>query len=941
MASRVLGHIGFVHSHGSFFAWYRGWEYGNRTANIDIIRTKLHRPPVTRDLVPRTQLLERLEYRRQRPLNLVSAPAGYGKSTLVSHWLEASECQGAWVSLDAEDSDLRFFLMYVVAAIQMLFPEAVHQTQALLNAIELPPGTLLAPTLLNELAQLEEPFILVLDDYHRIQEQAVHDLLKEWLRHPPPALHLVVVTRHNPPLPLNTLRARSQMTEIREQDLRFSTAETMAFLYQTMAFPIDEQIAAVLEDTTEGWVTALRLATLSMRRQEDVERILPQLSEKHRHITEYLLAEVLSQQPAAIQDYLLSTAILNRFCAPLCEAMCSGAAQETCPMSGQDFLARLEQGNLFLIPLDEQQQWFRYHHMFQKLLQYRVHVQQGPDEITALHTRASGWFAEQGLIDEALHHAVAAEDIPAAARLVLQHRHTLMNQEQWPRLESWLHLFPDRIIDRNPDLLILKAWVLQNRLRLFDIPAVLDQVEPLLATMPPGSAAAKRLHGEFTVLRGYQYFNAADGHRVVTLAQQALESLPEECLCARGVAVMLLGGGYQMAGDVNTAKRVVYQAVQDDAFHKNSYHTRLLAVLCFIHWLEADLPGLRQTATQYVELSRELTLPESLAMARYFLGIFHYQRNELAAAEKFLTEVVNRSSSFNSLNFGFSAFTLALTYQALDKSEDACEAADTIVAFAMETGNSALLDVAQAFQAELDLRQGRLANADSWAQHYDPSPFFPMTRAYLPQLTYVKVLFAQATPSSRQRACELLEHLHNYYEGIHNRRFLIEILALQALLADARGNQPVALSALERALALAEPGGFLRLFVDLGPAMAHLLKRLMDQQVATAYIGQLLSAFREEELRTMPGVSKHSGVSSASVNTPPFIEDLTDREFEILRLLAQRLSNQEIADSLFISSRTVKRHLYNLYQKLNVHGRREAIAKARALGILSDKSCHL
>ncbi|MCP4376012.1 MAG: hypothetical protein GY794_07545, partial [bacterium] len=851
------------------------------TPQIDIIRTKLHRPPVTKDLVPRTALLNQLDRYRQRPLTLVSAPAGYGKSTLASSWLDTCECPGAWVSLDADDSDLRGFLTYLAAAIQMLFPKAIQQTQALLKATELPPGKVLARMLLNELAQLEKSFILVLDDYHRIRELAIHDLLKKLLNHPPPALHLVLVTRHNPPLSLTTLRARGQMTEIREQDLRFSTADTMDFLHQAMALPVDAQIAAVLNDWTEGWVTGLRLAILSMRRQEDMDRILPSLSEENRHITEYLISEVLSQQPADISHYLFSTAILNRFCASLCEAACVGDGREACPISGQAFLDWLEQTNLFVTPLDDRQHWFRYHHMFQKLLQYRMHAQKNPEEISALHQRASGWFAEQGLIDEALQHALKAEDTAAAINLVAHYRHLLMNQEQWPRLESWLRLFSDKVIARHPELLLIKAWVFQKRLRLFDIPTVLNQVESLLAAMPLESATPKYLYGELAVLRSYQYFNAANGHRVVTFAQQALERLPEESLYARSGTVTMLGLGYQMTGDFTSATTVVYQTLQDDAFHHTASHTRLLVALCFIYWIEADLTGFHQAATQHLKLSKDFKLPESRAIARYFLGIYHYQRNDLAAAEHILYEAVNSSSSFNSINFGFSTFALALTYQAKEQPEDACEAVDKIMAFAMEAGNTTLLSFARAFQAELALRQGDLAQAASWAQRYDPFPLLPMTRAYLPQLTYVKVLLAQATPNSRQQAAELLEHLQDYYEGIHNRRFVIEILALQALLVNYRGDQSAALSALERAIALAGPGGCIRLFVDLGLTMAQLLKRLMSRNIALRYIGQILAAFRHEELNAEYHTFHQPIAPSSSLDFQPLIDDLTKRESEI------------------------------------------------------------
>jgi ATP/maltotriose-dependent transcriptional regulator MalT len=278
-----------------------------------------------------------------------------------------------------------------------------------------------------------------------------------------------------------------------------------------------------------------------------------------------------------------------------------------------------------------------------------------------------------------------------------------MNQEQWPRLESWLHVFPDKLIAQSSALLLMKAWVFQKRLRLFEIPALLDSVEPLLAALPPESANTEHLYGELAALRSYQYFIAADSQQVVRLARQALEGLPEKFLYARSGAIVMQGMGHQMSGDFTRATTTVYQALQDEAFHHTASHIRLLVALCFIYWIEADLPGFHQAATQHLKLSQNVNLPESFAMAHYFLGIFHYQRNDLAAAEHILTEAVNTSPSFNSINFGFSTFALALTYQAREKPEDACEAADTIVALAMETGNTTLLGFAQAFQAELAL----------------------------------------------------------------------------------------------------------------------------------------------------------------------------------------------------------------------------------------------
>jgi len=428
----------------------------------------------------------------------------------MSCWLEACALPSAWVSLDENDNDLRMFLAYFLAAVQDIFPDAARETRYMLNAADLPTLQILARSLINELDQIDKNFILVLDDYHVIHDKAVQDLLIELLKYPPGPMHLVLAARRDPSMSLTTHRARSRMTEIRVQDLRFSVEETAEFLQAALDIPVDSATASVLEEKTEGWVTGLRLAALSLRRRSDLDRIVANIPEESHYVTDYLLTEVLSNQPENIQEYLLATAILDRFCAPLCDAVCvPGTHSWECKMGGLQFLTWLEASDLFALPLDDSGRWFRYHHLFQKLLQDQLKRRFSPDDIADLHKRAGAWFGEKELVEEALRHTLEGGDAEGAARLVAQHRNDVMNQEQWHRLARWMGMLPANIIAKSPELLIIQAWSFWNRMRLPEMAGVLDQVEPLLAAMSSESEKNRELQGElyfpYKSSRPYQF----------------------------------------------------------------------------------------------------------------------------------------------------------------------------------------------------------------------------------------------------------------------------------------------------------------------------------------------------------------------------------------------------------------------------------------------------
>jgi LuxR family maltose regulon positive regulatory protein len=865
--------------------------------------------------------LEQLDRGREQPLTLVVAPAGYGKTSQVAAWLEACDWPSTWLALDEQDSDLNLFLGYIIAAIQSIFPDACKETAALVETAAEIPIQVLSRTLVNELVQIKKDFLLVLDDYHHVREMAVHNLITEILRHPPRALHLVLVSRTNPALSLPTLRAKMQISELRREDLRFTEVETAAFLKQELGTPMVDDIVTTLLNRVEGWVAGMRLAVLSLRHRGNLEPLPAHLRGSISYVTDYLAGEVLENQEPAIQDYMLYTSILDRFCAPLCQAL-AGASEAD--IDGQAFLDWLVGSNLFVVPLDNQRRWYRYHHLFQELLQHRLEQRLSAEQIADLHKRASAWFAENGLIHEALQHAIAAGDITSAVKLVAEHRRDLMNQEQWHNLGRWLRLFPPKLVEGEPELLVTKAWVLYNRSQNPEMVAVLDQAETLLARNASQTAAAKHHQAEIDAMRcEYVLVYEVDSQQAITLARRALAEIPDEWFNVRGQIYITLGYGYLMLGEPEQGIGIIYDALKADKTGSSMFRARLLTALCYLHYSNADVPELGQAASQLLKLGQTDNLADSTAYGRYFLGCFHYLRDELLEVERYLVAAASDHQIAQIWCTINSACVLALTYQALDKPHQAQDTIGATITYLAEMQNVEFEPQLQALQAELALRQEHLGEASRWARKFDPYPLPLMVAFYIPQLTLVKVLLAQDTTTSRKQTADLLSKLYDHV--LTDKRFMIEVLALQALLDDAQGDQASALDKLERAIQLAEPGGFMRTFVDLGPPMANLLIQLGQQGVSQDYVALILNAFPQAQPPPLSAAQSQ------------YIEPLTKRELEVIALLAQRLSNKEIAIEMVISPATVRNHTHNIFDKLNVIGRRQAVTKATELGILSHE----
>ena len=914
----------------------------NDTNKGPILRTKLHRPPAPRDYLHRPRLLEYLDQHRKQPLTLVSAPAGYGKSTLVSCWLDSCESPSAWLSLDENDNDLRQFLSYFIAAVETIFPNAVSATNTLVDAPTLPPISTLVGSLANELDTIETDFILVLDDNHYLVEKSIHHFLNDLLRHPPRPMHLVLIGRRDPMLNIATLRARSQLAEVRLQDLRFTAGETATYLQQISKKQIDEDLAAAWSEKAEGWVTGLRLAALSFQHRADFKTKLPELQGSTQYVTEYLFNEILSHQPPGIQDCLLKSSILDRFCAPLCDAIFSAAVEPGNAQNGAwQFIALLKNENLFLISLDAEDQWFRYHHLFKDLLNRQLRRHYPPNDIKMLHSQASEWFESKGLFTESIKYALLAEDAVRAAEIVEHYRHDEFTADRWYTVERWLAMLPAEIRQERPALLLAEAWIENLRHKLARVPMLLDQAESLLRNQ----TAEPTVLAEIAFFRGYISYFEGQAERSLKYLEDAVSQLTGTKSPFLGEAELMRGLARCMVGQKESAVQALEARIGEVDSSENYLRSRLIAGLAFLYLVCGDLHLARIEAQRLQRLSKKHNLRLAEAWSYYFLGCTHLQTGELEAASLHFAQAAEMCYVLEPRGAVDALAGLVLTQQLMGLDDEAVESCRRLQEFASELYESNYLSVAQSCQARLSVLRRDLNSAVEWGQWVTESPVTAELISWLeaPSITQARVLIAAGSGQSLLKATKLLQSIRHLCEACRFKCQIIEVAILQSLALEKQGRADEALDALKDAVALAEPGGWIRPFVEAGPPMVDLLMRLRKQNVSVDHINRILAAFPDtESIPPLPDLRSSKDdlrFESKAVDQiqNSLVEPLTNRELDVLELLAQRLQNKEIAEKLFISPATIKSHLESIYQKLNVSNRREAVDKANALKIITQR----
>ncbi|MCP4627620.1 MAG: hypothetical protein GY850_29505 [bacterium] len=647
---------------------------------------------------------------------------------------------------------------------------------------------------------------------------------------------------------------------------------------------------------------------------------------------DYLLVEVLSNQPEQTQEYLLATATLDRFCAPLCDAVCvPGTDSRECEMGGQQFLKWLEKSNLFVISLDDQGYWFRYHHLFQNLLQRQLKHRLNTDEISALHRRASCWFADNNLIDEALQYALAAEDVSAAAQLVEQNRHAPLNEDKWYILEKWLSQLPDDIVKQRPELSLAKVWVLYFRFELWAVSPLLEAIET-----PNGKAVKKLPRGEIDLLNGILLYWKGQGERAIELIGRALELTPAANIGVRNEAEIYFAVSSQAAGQGKTAAEMFQREISHET-SEGTRKIRLLASLLFIHLLSGELVKADEEARMMKDIATRTGNLFVEGWSSYVLGIIQYQWNNLETASHHFSRAVENRFVLDAYADIDSYAGLILSYQGMQQADKTKETINRMMEFAQETSNPVRFLRARSAQTRQCLLQGDLESAIRWLETADflfdtGTMFFWLE---LPRITQCRVLIAQGSKAGLHEATEKLREHLQFTQATHNTPHMIEVLLLQTMVCHEQGQTNEALAVLEQAVTLARPGGYIRPFVNLGTRIADLLRHLLECGKAVDYIKWILAAFNSYESvgerdEPSPQPEQQPWMRNQALDKP-----LTNRELEILSFLGQGLQNKEIADRLFISPETVKKHTGSIYRKLDSHNRQQTVAKAYRLGILT------
>jgi LuxR family maltose regulon positive regulatory protein len=913
-------------------------------SSAPILATKLYVPPPQPRVVLRPRLIEHLNEGLHRRLILVSAPAGFGKTTLLGEWLAGCGRPAAWLSLDEGDSDPARFLSYLLAALQTIAPNVGEGMLRVLQSPQPPPTESILTNLLNEIAAVEVDLVLVLDDYHAIDSRAVDDALAFLLEHLPPRMHLVIATREDPDLHLARFRGRGQLAELRAADLRFNSSEAAGFLNRVMGLNLSAEDLAALETRTEGWIAGLQLAALSMRGREDVSGFVRAFAGDNRYIVDYLVEEVLQRQPEHIRSFLLQTSILERLRGPLCDAV---TGQE----DGNARLEALERGNFFIVPLDDKRQWYRYHHLFAEVL-YAHLMQEQPDRASTLHRRASEWYEHNGSVADAIRHALAAEDFERAADLVELAVPVMRRSRQEATLLSWLKALPDELFRCRPVLNVHYAGTLlqsgefvgvEDRLRdasrWLDTTAVTRERpdEPAAEMVVMHEEAFRRLPGSIAMYRAGIALARGNVPETVTYARRVLDLAPEDDHFQRGAAAALLGLASWTSGDLEAAHRSYADGMahlQQAGYISDAVGGSMTSA--DIRVAQGRLREAMRTYEHALRLAAEHGDPVMRGTADMYVGMaeVHRERNDLEAATQHLlrSEEQGEHTGFPQYRYRWRV-AMARILEAQGDLNGALDLLDEAERLYVSDFHPDVRPIA-ALRARIWIAQGRLGEALDWAGEQGLSAHDDL--GYVREFEHVtltRVLLARykidRADGSMLEAMGLLERLLQAAEAGGRMGSVIEILVLQALAYKAQGERPSALVPLKSALTLAEPEGYVRVFVDEGRPMAQLLSEAAAHGIMPDYTGRLLAAFEAEEQKS----ADESHVAPA----PPaqsLIEPLSQRELEVLRLIARGLSNREISERLFLALITVKGHNRNIFRKLQVRRRTEAVALARELGLL-------
>lgn len=899
-----------------------------QSESIKVLSTKMLRPLVLEEYVLRTKIIEQLERNINKSLSVISAPVGYGKSIAISQWLEITNKVHSWICLDDEHNDLRIFLLYLKEAMNQLYPVSLEKFDGLLNDKELPSIQILVRTLISELDQIQSKFILVLDDYHNINASEIHSFIEELLRFPPKNLHICIISRFDPPLSLSLLRVHNRMHEIKMRELSFSKKEINDLFKNLLKIELDKDTAEFLYEKTEGWIAGLIMISETIDEPKGVNRILKKMDSNIHLVSEFLISEVLAKQSLNFRNELMISSILDCFCTEVLDELFSTLDPEDAnTLDGNEFIEKVISSNLFVIPLDNSRNWFRYHNQFKELLVDRLKKTKTSDQIDTYHIIASKWFEENGLLDEAIEHASLAGNVEKVTQIVEQYGRKMINTGKWYVLNKWLSKLPVQVIQNRPELLIAKGWVFMFTFDLEALKSIVDRIDELMNK----NSEVHAFSGEVAYFRGLSSLQEfQDGSKGLEYLELALKLISLNEVAFRAETELLFGIAGQMQGQSEKVSKQVLRWLNDSKPLAPLRETRLLLVLKLINFIELK----PDEAIKYFDRCRSVAisndLEESLCWCNYLEGLIFLQKGDFKNAINLLEKVKNKRFIFHARAAVDAIIALVIAYQMDGKSKRANKMVLVLEEFNQSLGSN-FTDFVNSCKVRLGILQEKIELFGHWSNPTSCNSvktvlfWFEITCE-----TRCRFLIAEGSNKNLREAEKLLEKYEIKNVAHQNKLHLIDIFSLQAILFYKQNKIEKAFMILEKALILAEPSEFILPFIELGNVMANLINMLPKKIKRKTNIENVLHSIKVARKSLNHDLEGQESEIVLSHNLNSF----TPRELAVLKYVSLGMRNKEIAAALFVSDDTVKKHLYNMFQKLSVKNRLSLVSKAGELGLI-------